>query len=244
MNDKYLNQIIEGDCLKILPQIDDNSVDMAVLDPPYPQEFIRTGWEKDKFLHKIKRGTDPCGIHGIYWSWFGSLINELRRILIEDYHCYVFIDWVHVRQAMDILEEKRFFIRNLLVWDKCSIGLGRGYRSQHELILFCKGKGKPVNSDSYGNVLQIKSRSKGVMYEKPEALIEIFINQSTNEGDVILDSCLGSGTTAVVAKKLNRNFIGIEINPDHVKIAKERLNKCPVSLTQFKEKEFAHGRLG
>ena len=67
--------------------------------------------------------------------------------------------------------------------------------------------------------------------QKPLALIGKLVRIHSNKGDVILDPFLGSGTTAVAAKKLGRNYIGIEINPDYVKIAEERLKReCPPTM--------------
>ena len=64
--------------------------------------------------------------------------------------------------------------------------------------------------------------------QKPVALFEYLIKTYTNEGDLVLDNCLGSGTTAVAAQALKRNFIGIEISPEYCKISRERLRQKPL----------------
>ncbi|MCD6417443.1 site-specific DNA-methyltransferase, partial [bacterium] len=69
--------------------------------------------------------------------------------------------------------------------------------------------------------------------EKPEELLERIILLGSKEGDVILDPFMGSGTTGVVAKRYNRNFIGIEINPKYFKWAKERIEKIEVKTSLF-----------
>lgn len=69
--------------------------------------------------------------------------------------------------------------------------------------------------------------------QKPIELFSYLIKTYTNEGDLVLDSCFGSGTTAVACKQLNRNFIGFEIKPEYCKIAEERLKKVPRRLDKF-----------
>ena len=90
-----------------------------------------------------------------------------------------------------------------------------------------KGKGKIPNDvwdDCYLVNNQFKRESVGYATQKPKALIERIIKASSNEGDTVADYYLGSGTTAVVCKELNRNFIGCDMNPNAIEITKTRLN--------------------
>ena len=70
-----------------------------------------------------------------------------------------------------------------------------------------------------------KSNGKLHPTQKPVALFEYLIKTYTNEGDLVLDNCMGSGTTGVACKNLNRNFIGIELDPEYFKIAEKRINE-------------------
>ena len=69
--------------------------------------------------------------------------------------------------------------------------------------------------------------------QKPVALFEYLIRTYTNEGDLVLDNCIGSGTTAVACQNLNRNFIGIEVSPEYCKIAEKRLNSEQTKLSRL-----------
>jgi len=95
--------------------------------------------------------------------------------------------------------------------------------------MFDKGK-RRLKDLSIPDILKFKKYIGEVPTEKPIRLFELLIKQSSNEGDVILDPFIGSGTTAVACKELNRNYIGIEINPEYCKIARRRVNATPEPL--------------
>lgn len=123
----------------------------------------------------------------------------------------------------------------MLVWDKIS-GPGSSYAFIHELILFAE-KGTPCMKGS--NIFRFPvfrrgEKTNGEMVhptQKPVEVIEKLITDSTKEGDLVLDCFMGSGTTAVAAKKLNRNFIGYEIQEKYIEIAKRRLKQVDLELT-------------
>jgi DNA modification methylase len=86
--------------------------------------------------------------------------------------------------------------------------------------------------DVWGDIKQLTYKSKELIsrdllhtIQKPEKLIERIVKASSNEGDIVLDPFMGVGTTAVVCKKLNRNFIGFELNPNYIELANKRLKK-------------------
>src|SRR5262249_4216235 len=115
--------------------------------------------------------------------------------------------------------------KEYVVWDKKHIGMGQGFRKRHEMILVLE-KGRAIfNSAALPNVLTcVRVATTDHPHKKPVALLETLIAHTTRPGDVVLDPFLGSGTTAVAAKKLGRAFIGIECEKRYIEIARERLN--------------------
>lgn len=87
--------------------------------------------------------------------------------------------------------------------------------------------GFPHNVLEFANVIGKKATHPT---QKPVALFEYLINTYTNQGDLVLDNCMGSGTTGVACKNLDRNFIGMELDPDYFKIAQDRINNTPERL--------------
>ena len=129
------------------------------------------------------------------------------------------------------LEFKKFEpelrVKNLLVWDKQFVGLGWDWRFQYETIFqLVKGKGINNIDSSASNIIRarkvIPQFGDHPTPKSVEVISEILKRKPSN---LVLDPFLGSGTTAVAAKQLKRNFIGIEISPEYCKIAEERLRQ-------------------
>ena len=116
----------------------------------------------------------------------------------------------------------------MLVLNKNRFGFGYGFRNQHELVLVLE-KGKPkYNDNDFSNVMNfkvIKHNQDTHPHEKPESILRRMIKHSTNEGDLVLDCFMGSGSTATTCKQLNRRFIGFEIEEKWVLLANKRLNQ-------------------
>ena len=110
-------------------------------------------------------------------------------------------------------------------------GLGKGYRHQHEFILFDGFIDASITNES-----DLWKISRDVAYkhptQKPVALLEYLIKTYTNKNDTVLDFTMGSGSTGVACKNLNRNFIGIELDTDYFNIAKKRIDSIS-SLDNF-----------
>ena len=117
-----------------------------------------------------------------------------------------------------------------LIWDKRNPGLGQRYRRQHEMILVAHRKGGRIrwNGDDrlVPNVLsQMPPRERDHPNEKPVELMQKLVATHSNERDTILDPFMGSGTTALVARKLGRRTIGIELNEEYAQLAARRLQQ-------------------
>lgn len=154
------------------------------------------------------------------------------------YHC---MDWRHMREMLDAADGVYSAFKQLIVWDKGVGGQGSFYRSQHELVFaFKAGKGPHINNFGLGengryrtNVVRhagVNSFRKGRARDladhstvKPTALVVDFIIDCSNPGDIVLDPCLGSGTTLIAAHRTRRSGAGIEIDPLYVDTALRRL---------------------
>lgn len=115
-----------------------------------------------------------------------------------------------------------------MIWDKGKIGMGNPIRKRHELIMYANRSAFEYNRTEgithYPSVVHfpfIEEKQHGA--QKPLELLKYLIKGFSNEGDAILDPFAGSGSTLLAAQKLNRGYIGIEMNPDYIEIIKKRL---------------------
>lgn len=157
------------------------------------------------------------------------------------YHC---MDWRHMRELLDAADGVYSEHKQLLVWDKGNGGQGGFYRSQHELIFaFKSGKAKHTNNFGLGetgryrtNIVQYagansfrKGRDEDLAAHstvKPTALIADFLLDCSNRGELVVDCCLGSGSTLLAAEHTGRRGAGIELDPGYVDVAIDRLTKA------------------
>lgn len=218
-----INKIYNEDCLEGIQKIASASIDTIITDPPY---FIG-------MTHNGKKGNYNDLI--IMKPFFDSLFSEFSRVIKENGKVYIFCDWRTYAFYYPLLL-KHISVRNMLVWDKIS-GPGSSYAFTHELILFAE-KDTPCMKGS--NIFRIPGFSAGAKKtneemlhptQKPVEVIEKLITDSTKEGDLVLDCFMGSGTTAVAAKKLNRNFIGFEIQEKYITISENRLKQVEILPT-------------
>ena len=230
-----MNKIIQGDCIELIKQIPSNSIDLITTDPPYNigQDNKRTKVGDKIVINKEAWGEwDNMEKKG-YEEFFTNYLKECFRILKDGGVMYCFSaredSGYYIHKAVDI----GFTPLNMLAiikdnplphFAKC------GYRSAFELCFYlCKGK-KPktfnflsqrecINTFNY----LIGKKDTSHPTEKPLKFFERIIRISSNEGDVVFDGFMGSGTTAVACIKLNRKYIGFEISQDYIKIAESRI---------------------
>lgn len=209
---KYLNKIVNGNSLKLLKTFPSYSVDLVITDPPYGDNGVY-GKEKTKIIGNENPTTTLNSIFEIY------------RVLKRNSVAYIFFAIKHYSLIEKfILGYTKFKIRDVLIWDKVNHGRGFGFRYRYEAI-FVLEKGKPkYNQRGTPNLLTIsKIYNPHHPHEKPQKLIDILVQQSSRKKDIILDPFAGSGAILKAAKRLQRNFIGIEIDFNYYQIAKKRL---------------------
>jgi len=218
-----VNKIIQGDCLKLMKKIPDNFIDLVVTDPPYCIGTTSNGqqgnWEDNNLIR----------------PFFEIYFTEIKRLLKDNGEFYINTDWRTYPFLYPIIVDK-LIIKNCIVWDYEWIKAGSHYRFSHEFIIYgIKEKNKRKFSASERDVWRIKPmnftlKNKRHNAEKPEALIEKMITNSSEEGDIILDTFIGSGTTAVVCIKTKRNYIGMDISKKMCEIARRRISAIPELL--------------
>lgn len=226
-------KLLQGDCLELLKDIPDNSIDLVVTDPPYCI------------------GTTSNGSKGSYTDnnlikpFFEILFKEFSRVLKQDGSAYICTDWRTYPFLYPILK-KYFNVPNLIVWDYEWMKAGTFYRFTHEFIMFatmpdCKrtfGGGEKdiwrIRCINYTNL-----KEKLHQAQKPVELMEKMILNSSTENGTVLDCFMGSGTTGVACVNLNRNFIGMEIDEHYFEVAKKRIEDAQREKEQSLFKELA-----
>lgn len=155
-------------------------------------------------------------------DWF----PELYRVLKNDTHCYVMCNLLNLQNFMCISSQVGFKIHNLLVWQKNNATPNKWYMKNCEFTLFLyKGKSKYINDcgskqvHSFNNVIGCKRHPT----EKPVALMQYYIQNSSRENDIVLDPFMGCGSTGVACANAGRRFIGMELDAAYFEIAKQRV---------------------
>jgi len=210
------NQIYKMDCLEGLKRMPRKSIDLIITDPPYGDNVVYGRWNK-----AIANNQHP-------------LINcmalfEFQRVLKDNSVVYNFTSWKHYPFLTEfIIRYTKFKIRHLVVCNKKGMKLGYGFRNKHELILVLeKGRGT-YNLKNFANVVDfdtITHTKSSHPHKKPEKLIERLLLHSSKENDLVLDPFIGGGTTAVVCKRLKRNFIGFEIDDKYHSLALKKIEE-------------------
>jgi site-specific DNA-methyltransferase (adenine-specific) len=215
-------ELQQSDAVSYLRTLPAESVDLLATDPAYES------LEKHRAVGTTTRLKVSAGSSNTWFSIFpnarfGELFSEVYRVLKRDTHFYLMCDPETAFIAKPLAEDAGFKFWKPLVWDKGSIGMGYHYRARYEFVLFFE-KGKRRLADlGIADVLNVPRIRGGYPAEKPSALFQILIGQSTSEGDLIVDPFMGSGSAGVAALKLGRRFAGNDIAPDSLKLTRERL---------------------
>jgi len=238
--------LILGDCLIELRKLEPESVDLIFADPPYnlsgenhltvhagkPVKLDKGEWDKLDNIHEfnlkwIKECIRVLKPHGTIWisgtlhnhPSIGMALKQLGLWIIND------IVW-YKPNATPLLSRNRLVPSTEIIWVASK---SKKYYFNYELAKEMNG-GKQMR-----NLWTIKAQKHITPHptEKPEKLLGRIILLGSKEGDTVLDPFMGSGTTGVVAKRYSRNFIGIEINPEYFKWAKERIEKTEIRLDLF-----------
>lgn len=233
-------KLIQGDCLEMMKQIPDGSVDMVLTDPPYGTTACK--WDTvipfQPMWEQLKRITKKNSAIVLFGS--EPFSSRLRCSNLKMYK----YDWVWNKkkqgniflaksQPMKIHENvlvfnstKDSYYPQMILRDKIkktkNYGTGEVMRGNNkkENKVYTYTHKNPISIIEFSNA---KQKGKVHPTQKPVPLLEYLIKTYTKEGDTVLDFTMGSGSTGVACKNLNRNFIGIELDEKYFNIAKERI---------------------
>lgn len=238
--------LYHGDCLNILPTIPDESIDLVITDPPYmisqegkkiSRKLLNSKMHKRDADIKLDFGQwDHFNTEEEFFNFTEQWFREVVRVMKPKSWIYIFFD-KQKTGYFDLILAKKYGIkaRTVLVWHKtnpapqfrkvnwisASEFIWAGSKGECKLKNFLTVKEmhnviEYPNSSAYGET--------GHPTEKPLELIKRLVITSSNEGEVVLDPFVGSGTTMKACLELNRSCIGIEKNIEYVKMCKQRLN--------------------
>ena len=211
-------KLLQGDCMKLMNNIPNESVDLVLTDIPYNKVN-----RKDNGLRKLdKENADVLTFDLI--SFLEQLYDKAKSTII------IFCGKEQVSIIHSFFNNKqkkgKGTVRQL-IWEKSNPSPMNGqhiYLSGVENAIWFKKRGGTFNAHCKNTVFKYPiGRSKLHPTEKNHLLLQELILDNSNENDLILDPCMGSGSTGVVALQNNRNFLGIELNQNYFEIAKNRL---------------------
>lgn len=226
----FLNKITLGDSYSIIKEIPDKSIDLIIIDPPYLIENTNGGTRSR--LAKSIRGMNTeieerKLTNGIDSNIFKDLIRIQKNINI-----YIWCNGKQIPEYLDFFVKQNHCKFDILIWNKTNATplYSNKYMNDKEYCLYFRKNGycNPKNYNDAKTVwyLPINMSDKKKYRHptiKPLNIIKTLVKNSSNEGDIVLDCFSGSGTTCVAAKELNRQYIGIEIDPEYHKISVDRL---------------------
>ena len=242
----YINKIIQGDCLEVMKDMPDKSIDMILCDLPYGTTACKWDtiipfeqlWKEYKRIIKDKSAIVLTGSQPFTSKLVMSNIDWFKH------------EWIWEKQKASNFMAMKYqpakYHENIIVFGNGSVKYNPiKWLIDDDKIDRRKSVNDPeTNKDCHlGEIKRIRNRDDGSRFpksivridksinknihptQKPVALFEYLIKTYTNEGYLVLDNCIGSGTTAVACKNLKRNFIGIELEEKYCKIARDRLRQ-------------------
>ena len=199
-----------GDALTFLKEIENESIDLAILDPP---------WSYNSYGQFPNRN---IAYQTVSDSYLEESLIEIMRILKPKSHCYLFTTNLRLGKDIPLMEKIGFTYHQILIVPYKGIKLGYGYRHEFLPILFLSKNGSSVTN--YHNISNLFRPYSFNTLGKPLPVLETLVKQSSKEGDTVIDPFIGTGTTAVACKTLKRNFIGFEIDAERYKEVEMRIS--------------------
>lgn len=247
-----INKIHHMECLQGLRQLKEDSVDLIVTDPPYFIENLKEDLSEQTLRKSSKNNIfhnefDHFENKEAFQNFIKEVLQECNRVLKPKGQIYMFFSYHHIDWAMLYIKEHFRFYKPLIWYKPDTMGVfPNQYGCNFEVILWFRKHANRKGDDQYEAKLNIGNSQRDVFtYKstlqayraecgfhptpKPIGLIRTLIKNGSNEGDLILDPFMGSGTTAVASKQIGRNFIGFELNEEYVMIGEKRLKQSNLS---------------
>jgi len=236
-----INKIHEGDCLHLMKELPNNSIDHIITDPPFAIDFKAKRTNYNRTAKTVIEGYNEIAKEE-YLDFSRKWISESFRILKDNGSMFVFSGWNNLKDILIAIDEAGFITINHLIW-KYQFGVftRKKFVTSHYHILFVVKNPKKYKFNKiehYPEDVLVVNREYWTGKVKtptklPIELVNKLISYATDDKDLVLDPFMGSGTTAVACKMLNRNFFGFEIVSEYVKFANDRLSKIPEGLNKF-----------
>jgi len=251
---KFINKILNGNSLEELKKIPDKTFDLVFADPPYNLQIgEKLNRPDNSKVDGVNDGWDKFKNFKDYDNFCKNWLSECKRVLKDNGSIWVIGSYHNIFRLGYILQNLDYWILNDVIWKKNNPMpnfKGTRFTNAHETLIWASKLKRSKYTFNYQSLkclnddLQMRSdwtfpicsgkerlKKNGKKIhstQKPEALLHRIILATTNKGDTILDPFLGTGTTAVVAKKLGRKYFGIEKDKEYFKAANERINAAKV----------------
>ena len=247
-----VNQILLGDCIEILDSLPAESVDVIFADPPYNLQLSGDLHRPNNSrVDGVEEQWDRFDSFAAYDRFTQAWLTAARRVLKPNGTLWVIGSYHNIYRVGATLQDLSYWILNDIVWVKTNPMpnfRGKRFTNAHETLLWCAKSKEARYTFNYEAMKalneDLQMRSDWVMplctgqerlknhkgekahpTQKPEAMLHRVILAASNPGDVILDPFFGTGTTGAVAKRLGRDFIGIEREAQYAEVAKKRISK-------------------
>ena len=248
---KFLNKIVNGNSLEILKTIPNKIFDLIFVDPPYNLQIgKKLKRPDDSKVNGVNDKWDQFKSFNDYDNFCKKWLTECKRVLKDNGSIWVIGTYHNIFRLGYHVQNKGYWILNDVIWKKNNPMpnfRGTRFTNAHETLIWASKNKKSKYTFNYQSLKclnddlqmrsdwtlpicngseRIKKNGKKVhSTQKPESLLHRILLASTNKDDFVFDPFLGTGTTAVVAKKLGRNYFGIEKEKKYFKAAKQRLEK-------------------
>lgn len=234
-------KLYNDDCMDVFKNIPDESVDLICTDPPYKVTSRGNSGNSGGMFQK------EINIKGNVFDFNETPVQkyapEFYRVLKEGTHCYVMTNHVNLIEMLNVFTGVGFYFIKNLIWDKQNKIMGQFYMNQYEYIMFFrKGTGYKINNCGTSDILRIPNIKQKTAdeqnfhdTEKPVELMKILVENSSKEGQIVMDPFMGVGSTGVACKQTGRDFIGIEIDKKYFDVAKQRIETSKYPNTSNKK---------
>ena len=225
-------KLYNGDCLDVLKTFEDKSIDTVITSPPYNSGKSRT--TKSKLKGKYEHFEDS---NKNYYDWCVSIIDELFRVTNKYIIWNIQTNYYNKKDVYKLIGNYSEYLQQNVIWYKPN---GTPSSTQHRLsnvyefiLIFTKQKSVLVNPHHLTNHIELNIYSKRNKIHSavmPSQLSNFLVSNFTKENETILDCFMGIGTTGVSCKKMNREFVGIELVKEYYDIAVDNINNTQEGL--------------
>lgn len=233
-----IDEIYCGDALELMKDISDGTIDLIVTDPPFAIDFKAKRSNYNRTQERVIEGYNEIPREK-YYNFTVKWMKEAFRMLKRTGSMYVFSGWTNLKDILNAIDDVGFITINHIIW-KYQFGVftRRRFVTSHYHILFVVKDEKAYKFNKiehYPEDVWVINREYWTGKIKtptklPIELVKKILLFSSDEGDIVFDPFIGSGTVAVVAKMLRRHYLGFEIVPEYCELAKERISNLDFEM--------------